>query len=89
MTQAADTGIRNMMASIDQKLEAIAADVVEIKISQATTNERLNGLDQRVGSLEDRLKTQDNRFWSLTIGIILSLIGLLTKLAFFPGGQLP
>ncbi|MGB7417071.1 MAG: hypothetical protein WA902_22950 [Thermosynechococcaceae cyanobacterium] len=84
MTQAADTDIRNMMISIDQRLEAISVDVVEIKISQATTNERLKGLDQRVGNLEDRLKTQDNRFWSLTIGIVLALMGLLAKLAFVP-----
>lgn len=87
MTQAANTDVGEMMASINQKLEAIAADVVEIKISQATTNERLNGLDQRVGSLEDRLKTQDNRFWSLTLGIVLALVGLLAKMAFFSPGQ--
>lgn len=89
MTQTTNADITEAIASINKKLDTIAEDVVEIKVSQATTNERLNGLEQRVGSVEERIKTQDNRFWSLTIGIVLSLIGLLAKLAFFPASQLP
>lgn len=135
MTQAIDTDIdlrtlilslSQQMQRMDQKIDAIAADVVEIKIAQAkaderfntvderfnTVDERFNSVDERFNSvdqrfnsldrrmdgleeqfkvqdtrLENRFRAQDNRIWSLLIGVVLALVGLLAKMAFFPVGQ--
>ncbi|MGB7413824.1 MAG: hypothetical protein WA902_06420 [Thermosynechococcaceae cyanobacterium] len=95
MTQAIDTNIRNLIENLDRKIDTISTDVVEMKVSLSTLNERFNSLeattderfksiDQRLGSLEDRFKTQDNRIWSLVVDIFLALFGLLAKVAFFP-----
>jgi hypothetical protein len=82
---------------IDRKLDAIATDLAEIKtesrVFHARTEERFNSIDQRfnsvdqrLGSLEDRTKAQDNRLWTFVTALVIALVGLLTKLAFFPQG---
>ena len=80
--------IESVFERIDRKLDAIATDLTEIKISQGKMEERLNAIDQRMDNAEERLKSQDNRIWGLITGVVLALFGLLAKMAFFPGGQL-
>jgi hypothetical protein len=90
MTQATDTDIL-------RRLDTIASDIQDIKISQARTEEKVIALEQRIGdldkslgkrmdSLEQRNIAQDVRFWGFLGIIVTALIGLLSKLAFFPGG---
>ena len=62
MTQAAPDRIDRIEAAfekIDRKLDAIAADQVEIKVSQAKTEERLNSIETR---FEERFNAIDQRF---------------------------
>ena len=94
--------IESVFERIDRKLDAIAADLVELKISQGRMEERFNAIDQRfdsvdqrfnsvdqrLDSLEERLKSQDNRIWGLIAGVVLALFGLLAKMAFFGTGFL-
>jgi hypothetical protein len=90
MTQATDTDIL-------RRLDTIASDIQDIKISQARTEEKVIALEQRIGdldkslgkrmdSLEQRNVAQDVRFWGFLGIIVTALIGLLSKLAFFPEG---
>jgi uncharacterized coiled-coil DUF342 family protein len=93
MTQATDTDIL-------KRLDTIASDIQDIKITLARTDERFNSIDQRfnsmdqrftdlnkrIDSLEQRNIAQDVRFWGFLGIIVTALIGLLSKLAFFPGG---
>jgi uncharacterized coiled-coil protein SlyX len=73
---------------VDRKLDTIATDLGELKLESrvyhAQTSEKLDSLTQRVGSLEEKVKAQDNRLWSFVTALILALVGLLAKLAFFP-----
>jgi hypothetical protein len=59
----------------------------------ARTDERFIAIDQRfadlgkrIDSLEQRNIAQDVRFWGFLDVIVTALIGLLSKLAFFPSG---
>jgi hypothetical protein len=93
MTQATDTDIRevrDLLVAMDKKLDVFIA----------RTDERFNSIDQRfqavdqrfidlgkrMDSLEQRNIAQDVRFWGFLGIIATALIGLLSKLAFFPGG---
>ncbi|MGB7414677.1 MAG: hypothetical protein WA902_10750 [Thermosynechococcaceae cyanobacterium] len=94
-----DQKLDTMTEKMDRKLDAIAADIVEVKISQTRTEERLDSLEASVSefktetankfdNLRDDIKGTDNRLWTLIVGVVLALFGLLAKMAFFPGSQL-
>jgi septation ring formation regulator EzrA len=94
MTQAQPDRIDWIEAFIermDRKLDAIAADLVAVKISQAKAEERFNTIDERFKSVDtqlleikDRLKSQDARLWGFVAILSVAVIGFLGKLAFFP-----
>ncbi|NCJ04982.1 hypothetical protein GS597_00285 [Synechococcales cyanobacterium C] len=98
MTPTAPDRLDRIEAAVEQivtKLDSIADDVTEIKITQARfearTDERFNAMDQRFDSLEkqfnileNRVSAQDSRLWTFVSALILALVGLLAKLAFFP-----
>ncbi len=85
---AIETEIKEMLVKIN-------ADIQEIKISQARNEEKLNGIDRRLesfektvntrfGNLETQVNKQDNRFWTFVLLLGSSLVGVVTKLVFFP-----
>jgi chromosome segregation ATPase len=87
--------LESVIERLDHKLDAIAADVVEIKVSQARTDERFSALDTQLTDLkkstdtqlEDikiQLRSQDTRLWGFIVTLSLAVIGFLSKLAFFP-----
>ncbi len=95
MTQATDTEIRDLILALDKKLgdkiDPIAADVVEMKIAQARTEERLNSLETGISDIKTELKDirsevrgQDARLWGFVVALFLALAGVLTKVVFFP-----
>ena len=51
--------IESAFEKIDRKLDAISADQVEIKISQAKTEERLSSMETR---FEERFNSMETRF---------------------------
>lgn len=87
--------LESIIERIDRKMDTIAADGVEIKISQARTDERLNRLEVQVSDLKKRtdtqladievqLRAQDRRLWTLISALVLAVVGRLTKFLFFP-----
>lgn len=98
MTQSTNTDIANLLQKMDSKIDAISSDLSDLKIGQAMLEERSAGFEaktleqfdaanQRLGSLEERTQTQDGHIWSLLAGLLLTVVGLSTKVAFFPGPQ--
>lgn len=79
--------LESIIERVDRKIDAISTDLGELKletrVNHAQTSEKLDSLTQRVGSLEEKVKAQDNRLWSFVTALILALVGLLAKLAFF------
>lgn len=98
MTQTAPGRLDRIEAAfekIDRKLDAIASNVVEIKIAQAKADERLNALEAGMADFKAELrdvrgeiKGQDARLWGFVIALFLSLAGVLAKVVFFPSGQM-
>ena len=62
----------------------IKADMVEVKIAQARTDERFNALDAGLSTIRTDLRGQDARLWGFVIALFLALVGILTKVVFFP-----
>jgi predicted nuclease with TOPRIM domain len=98
MTQAIDIpDVLNRLDKLTTAVEGMNSNLqelrLEVKTFQARTEEKLNAIDQRfvdlgkrIDSLEQRNIAQDVRFWGFLGIIVTALIGLLSKLAFFPGG---
>ncbi len=93
MTQSTDINTELL-----KRMDAIAADVAEIKttvndvdtrlqVFQARTEEKFNSIDQRLANLETRGNAQETRFWTFVVLLITALRGLLAKVAFFPVGK--
>jgi hypothetical protein len=91
MTQSTDTDlqqIRDLLLGLDKKMDHVDRN---LELFQARTDERFNsidqrfsGLDQRLGSLEDRTKVQDNRLWTFVTALVVTALGIIAKLSFFP-----
>jgi hypothetical protein len=93
MTQATDTDIReirDLLLSMDKKIDAVdrKLDVfaAEVNGKFAVIDQLLTDLGKRMDNLEQRNIAQDVHFWGFLGVIVTALIGLLSKLAFFPGG---
>lgn len=54
--------LESLMDRVDRKLAAIADNIVEIKISQARTDERLNSIDERFKGIDQRFNSVDGQF---------------------------
>ncbi len=80
--------LESVIERIDRKLDAITADIAGLRLEtrtfEARTGERLNSIDQRLTLLESRVAVQDTRLWGFVTALVLALVGLLAKLAFFP-----
>jgi hypothetical protein len=84
------------LESLNQKIDSVEArltqriDSVEAKLTQridsveAKLTQRIDSLGKTVDGIETRMNAQDTRIWSLVVGVVLALFGLLAKLAFFP-----
>lgn len=84
------------LENLNQKIDAVETrlsqriDAVEINLSQRIEavdiklTQRIDSLDKKVDGIEIRMNAQDTRIWSLVVGVVLALFGLLAKLAFFP-----
>jgi septal ring factor EnvC (AmiA/AmiB activator) len=96
MTQTTDTDIRDILINLDKKLDVyIAQNTEQMKSleSQLTDFKRgteaqfadlKKGTDTQLVDIKTQLRSQDNRLWSFVTALILALVGLLAKLAFFP-----
>ncbi len=87
--------LESVIERIDRKLDIISVDIVEIKVSQARTDERLNSMEVQVSDLKKstdtqfadirvQLRAQDGRLWTFISALVLAVVGLLTKFLFFP-----
>jgi NifB/MoaA-like Fe-S oxidoreductase len=47
--------LESIIERIDRKLDGVVADLVDIKLSQARTNERFNAIDQRFNAMETQI----------------------------------
>jgi hypothetical protein len=50
--QATDTDIRDLLVKIGSQVDAVQGDLVEIKISQARTDERINSIDTQLTDIK-------------------------------------
>jgi predicted nucleic acid-binding Zn-ribbon protein len=76
--------LESVIERIDRKLDAIATDLVGVKVSQAKIEGTLEGISKRLDGIETRSNAQDGRFWTLIVGVFLAIFTLIAKLAFFP-----
>lgn len=76
--------IESIVEKMDRKLDAIATDIVAVKISQARTEKQLDALEEHMKEMKGRVQSQDNRLWGFVIILFLSLAGVLAKVVFFP-----
>jgi septal ring factor EnvC (AmiA/AmiB activator) len=76
--------LESVIEGLDRKLDAIAADVVEIKVSQARIDERFSASDTQLEDIKLQLRSQDTRLWGFIVALSLAVIGFLSKLAFLP-----
>ncbi|NCJ05343.1 hypothetical protein GS597_02200 [Synechococcales cyanobacterium C] len=60
--------------SIDKRFTALNTQLSDFK---KTT-------DTQLADIRTQLRSQDNRLWTFVTALILALVGLLSKLAFFP-----
>ncbi|NCJ05166.1 hypothetical protein GS597_01255 [Synechococcales cyanobacterium C] len=84
MTQATDSEIReirDLILGMDKKIDGLDK---RLEVFQARTDEQFKSIDQRLSTLENRVAAQDSRLWTFVSALVLALIGLLAKLAFFP-----
>jgi predicted nuclease with TOPRIM domain len=98
MTHAIDIpDVLNRLDKLTTAVEGMNSNLqelrLEVKTFQARTEEKLNAIGQRfvdlgkrIDSLEQRNIAQDVRFWGFLGIVVTALLGLLSKLAFFPGG---
>ena len=98
MTQSTDTELKDLILGMDKKLDSIDAQLTDIKIVQARTDEHLNsidkridgldkrmdGLDKRMDNIEVRLASTDNRLWTFVGILVTALLGALAKVFLFP-----
>ncbi|NCJ06353.1 hypothetical protein GS597_07480 [Synechococcales cyanobacterium C] len=61
--------------SIDERFSALNTQLSDFK---KTT-------DTQLADIRTQLRSQDNRLWTFVTALVLALVGLLSKLAFFPG----
>jgi predicted nuclease with TOPRIM domain len=73
-----------MPAITESDLQEIKDILMELKISQARMDEKLDAINNNVSDLKKQVDKQDNRLWVLVSGMFLVIIGALTKFAFFP-----
>ncbi|WLT40653.1 hypothetical protein NON20_26075 (plasmid) [Synechocystis sp. B12] len=73
-----------MPAVTESDLQEIKDILMELKISQARMDEKLDAINNNVSDLKKQVDKQDNRLWVLVSGMFLVIIGALTKFAFFP-----
>ncbi len=76
--------LESVIERIDRNLDTIVSALTEIKINVARIDERLNGMDKRLDTLEGRTTAQDTRLWGFITALIVVLTGLLAKQVFFP-----
>ena len=95
MTQSTDTEIRDLIQALDRKFDArfdaISADLVEIKVTQAKHGERLNTIDKRLDKIDQditdvrtSIKSTDSRLWGFITALLVLLLGTLGKVFLFP-----
>lgn len=73
------------MATVTESdLQEIKDILIELKISQARMDEKLDAMASNISDLKKQTDKQDNRLWVLISGMFLFIAGALTKYAFFP-----
>ena len=77
------TGIENNQIEMKADLKAVQKDVIELKIGQAKVTEKLEGMDERLKTLEG---SQRNQIWTLITLLSGSLIAVGFR-SFFMGNN--
>jgi hypothetical protein len=83
---ANNTALTNSIASLSQRMEVGFA---EVKGEMKALDQRIASVDQKFVALNDRLKNQDTKFWTLVTIILGSLSTLLIRLLAFPTPPTP
>jgi uncharacterized coiled-coil protein SlyX len=68
----------------ESDLQEIKDILIELKISQARMDEKLDAINVTLADVKKQADKQDNRLWVLISGMFLFIAGALTKYAFFP-----
>jgi hypothetical protein len=77
MTTVTDSDLqelKDLISGLDKRIE----------VNQTRTDEKLDSIEKDLSELKKQTEKQDNRLWVLISGMFLALVGLLTKVAFFP-----
>ncbi|NCS41311.1 MAG: hypothetical protein GPJ20_21320 [Microcystis aeruginosa BS13-10] len=91
MSVTIEQDLKEVLGSINQKLEHLQKDVMDIKIGQARLEEKVNGLEKDIESLKDDTKeikgSQKAQIWTL-IGILgTALLGTVIRYIILPFPQ--
>jgi predicted nuclease with TOPRIM domain len=91
MSITIEQDLKEVLGSINQKLEHLQKDVMDIKIGQARLEEKVNGLEKDIESLKDDTKeikgSQKAQIWTL-IGILgTALLGTVIRYIILPFPQ--
>jgi hypothetical protein len=93
MATPTDTEVRELKDLITANHAAltnsIAALSQRMEVGFAEVKGEIKALDQKVTALDDRLKSQDTKFWTLVTIILGGLSTLLIKLLGFPTPPTP
>jgi hypothetical protein len=84
--------LRDLILGMDKKIDVFIAQNIEqlkrieqrIDSVESNLTQKIDALDKKVDSIETRMNAQDTRIWSIVVGVVLALFGLLAKVAFFP-----
>jgi archaellum component FlaC len=90
--------LRDLILGMDKKLDVFIARTDErfnsIDERFKGVDERFKGVDERFKGIENQLtdikvqlRAQDTRLWGFITTLSLTIIGFLTKLAFFSGAR--
>jgi hypothetical protein len=75
--------------SIDLRFSAIDTQLADLKKSTDTQLADLKkSTDTQLTDIKIQLRSQDTRLWGFIVTLSLAVIGFLSKLAFFPTGQM-
>ena len=84
MATPIETGLKDILTKIDNRLNRMENDLTEIKINQSETRGEIKVLDEKMTGIGKRLENQEFIGRSIFVGVILALLAGAVKLFGFP-----
>jgi uncharacterized protein (DUF849 family) len=84
MATPIETGLKDILTKIDNRLDRMENDLTEIKINQSETRGEIKVLDEKITGIGKRLENQEFIGRSIFVGVILALLAGAVKLFGFP-----